>query len=190
LSSVTDGEHGLLLGWKNARGTNRDIGWAEAVGFEMLVRTINILHPGLPRVIAHGDNTGVIEGWWTGCHRNPETNTIFRCLHSCLAQTNHGGTVRTRYVPSAENPADGPSRGKYPPSYLLLPRIPISPPLVPFIIDASDPLTPDEQRPTPSSSPNVLSNSLHSRRQNIRDSHSRWQTARQEEDDLVRQTLV
>jgi hypothetical protein len=157
----------LLLGWKNTQGANRDIGWAEAVGFEMLVCTISISHPGLPRVIAHGDNTGVVEGWWTGRHHNPETNTIFRHLNSFLAQTNHGGTVHTRYIPSAENPADGPSRGKYPPSHLLLPRIPIPPPLVPFIIDASDPLTPDEQRPTPSSSPNVPSNSLHLRCKNI-----------------------
>jgi hypothetical protein len=130
------------------------------------------LHTGLTKVVIYGDNTGIIEGWWAGRHRNPETNNIFQCLHSFLAQTNHGRTVRTCYVPSAENPVDSPSRGKYPPAHLL-PRIPIPPPLVPFIIDVNDPLTPVEQEFTPSP-PNFSSNSLHSRRRNIQDSHSRW----------------
>jgi hypothetical protein len=178
----------LLPGWKNAQGVTRDIGWAKAVRFEMLICTINILHTGLTKVVIYGDNTGIIEGWWAGRHRNPETNNIFQRLHSFLAQINHGRTVHTCYVPSAENPVDSPSRGKYPPAHLL-PRIPIPPPLVPFIIDANDPLTPVEQEFTPSP-PNFSSNSLHSRRRNIQDSHSRWRITCWEENDLVRQTLI
>ena len=52
----------LLPGW-NQNG--KDISWAEAVAMELLVRTI--LRLGSPPGIKiFGDNTGVVEGWWTG----------------------------------------------------------------------------------------------------------------------------
>lgn len=122
----------LIPGWKGNSG-ERDIGWAEAIGFELLVRTtINHLdNPAIFKVF--GDNRGIVEGWWKGRSRNWATNLVFRWLLQLLDNTQC--SVLTRYVPSAANPADGPSRGKYPPRSQLLPPIPIPPELQPFIID-------------------------------------------------------
>jgi hypothetical protein len=49
-------------------------------------------------------------------------------------------------VPSSSNPADGPSRGIYPPSSLLLPPITLPPGLEQFLTDSQSPLTPTERR--------------------------------------------
>ena len=48
-----------------------------------------------------------------------------------------GLTILTRYVPSALNPANGPSRGIYPLASLLLPLLPIHPTLIGIIHDIS-----------------------------------------------------
>ena len=178
----------LLPNWQTARGSSRDIGWAEAVGFELLIRTLNLAFPGLSRVIVYGDNTGVVEGWWAGRHRNSETNFVFRRIHSILSQTDSVTHVRTEYVRSELNPADGPSRGIFPSPHLLLPRIPIPPSLVPFIIDATDPISPAEEQPPPRSAlrPVELKDSL-LRTQNAA---ARWQAATQEEDELIRESLL
>ena len=60
----------LVPGWK---ADGRDIGWAEAVGFELLARALcSVSQPGqFFRVF--GDNRGVVEGWWKGRSRNWET---------------------------------------------------------------------------------------------------------------------
>jgi hypothetical protein len=59
----------LLPGWKSSE---RDIGWAEAIGFEFLVRSL--IQTGHFSANTHlkvfGDNTGVVEGWWNGRSRN------------------------------------------------------------------------------------------------------------------------
>ena len=100
----------LLPGWKAA---GRDIGWAEAVGMELLVHTILQEQEGpLPGIKVYGDNTGVIEGWWSGKSRNPETNRVFKRLHRLLEE--HDSFLATEYVNTNQNPADGPSRGIYP----------------------------------------------------------------------------
>jgi hypothetical protein len=152
----------LLPGWK---GTGeRDITWAEAVGFEILVRIISreesssgkqikvchyhtyckYSHPNYPsHYQVYGDNQGVVEGWWNGRSRNRATNTVFRRIHQVLGEK--GFTVHTRYIPSKHNPADDPSRGIYGPQHLLLPKIPIPKELQPFIIDYDAPLTNQER---------------------------------------------
>ena len=60
----------LLPNWKSG---GRDIGWAEALGMELLTQAIleNTPHPCIQ---VFCDNTGVIEGWWSGHSHNPETN--------------------------------------------------------------------------------------------------------------------
>jgi hypothetical protein len=133
----------LIPGWKKE---GRDIGWAEAVGFELLVRTlITISTPGKCfRVF--GDNRGVVEGWWKGRSRNKETNHVFRRIHNL--STAHQCTFVTRYVPSKKNPADKPSRGIYASTSLLLPPIHIPQDLRPFIIDYDQAPLPSEQHLT------------------------------------------
>lgn len=136
----------LIPGWQTARGAKRDIGWAEAAGFELLVHALDKLTQPDSHVIAYGDNMGVVEGWWTGRHRNTEVNSVFKRIHNLLLISPRIAAIHTEYVPSKDNPADGPSRGIYPPQQLLLPRIPIPAPLLPFIVDAADDLTPTELR--------------------------------------------
>ena len=135
----------LIPGWQTLDGS-RDIGLAEAVGFELLIRTI----PRLGLVSGHlkvfGDNKGVIEGWWNHRSRNTASNRVFQRIHIFLEQFHHSLVIHSEYVPSIENPADTPSRGIYPPTELLLPRIEIPTDLDRFLADASSPYTPTEIR--------------------------------------------
>jgi hypothetical protein len=135
----------LIPGWK---ADNRDIGWAEAVGFEFLVLSIiQAQQPDpIPCFKVYGDNRGVVEGWWKGRSRNRATNSVFKRIHDSTESASC--VVLTRYVPSAHNPADGPSRGRYPPRSLLLPPIPIPSPLRDLVIDFDSPLHAKE-RETP-----------------------------------------
>ena len=122
----------LLPGWK-AEG--RDIGWAEAISFEFLTISLCrfVCQPHQCHVKVFGDNRGVVEGWWKGRSRNKPTNEVFRRVHQLEKASQV--TFHTRYVPSRLNPADGPSRGLYPPLSHLLPPIPISHELQPFLVD-------------------------------------------------------
>ena len=53
----------LTPGWK---ADGRDITWAEAVGMELLIRSILRDAPPGARFKIFGDNRGVVEGWWSG----------------------------------------------------------------------------------------------------------------------------
>ena len=119
-------------------GAQRDISWAKAIGFELLVRTLDLLPSAHNHFVVYGDNTGIMEGWWNGRHRNIKTNQVFRQIHSFLLEADHVHEVRTKYVPSSSNPADHPSRGIYNHRSLLLPRVPIPSQLIPFITDVED----------------------------------------------------
>jgi hypothetical protein len=130
----------LLPEWKS---DGRDIGWAEALGFYLLVATIFTSCDHKPFYKVYGDNRGVIEGWWKGCSRNRPTNEVFKlvhiaCLHSHLQ-------IITRYVQSKHNPADDPSRGIYQARNLLLPAVPIPQQWQLFITDFDAPYSLSEQ---------------------------------------------
>ena len=107
-------------GWKSQ---GRDIQWAEAIGFELLTICIFSLSNEGDHVVVYGDNRGVVEGWWKRCSANRPTNHVFRRILQLSEDC--GRTVHTRYIPSAQNPADAPSRGIYPPRSLLLSPISI-----------------------------------------------------------------
>ncbi|KAN0091428.1 hypothetical protein V8E55_004994 [Tylopilus felleus] len=65
------------------------------------------------------------------------TNATFRRIHNLLASPPR--QVFAKYVASADNPADGPSRGKYPPAALLLPQITIPEEISSHILDFNNP---------------------------------------------------
>ena len=129
----------LLPGWK---ANSRDIGWAEAIGFWFLVLTLTPTTPRGTHTKIFGDNRGVVEGWWKGRSRNKPTNDIFKHIHA-LSEA-QGVLFHTRYAPSKENPADGPSRGEYYHSSLLLPAITIPVSLRQYVCDFDAPCSPAE----------------------------------------------
>jgi hypothetical protein len=135
----------LIPGWKTLGGV-RDIAWAEAVGFELLVDAVLRIAPPGRHVRVYGDNMGVVKGWWNGRSRNRQVNEIFKCIHEKLEARNAVGTVHTTYTRSKSNPADGPSRGIFPPTSLLLPDLPIPARAAGFLVDALGPPTPAELR--------------------------------------------
>ena len=108
----------LIPGWSNE---GRNILWAEAVGMELLIRSVVREAPPGTRFKVYGDNRGVVEGWWSGRSRNQQVNEIFKRIHLHLSL--HKCSVYTQYVPSASNPADGPSRGIFPGLDRLLPPV-------------------------------------------------------------------
>jgi hypothetical protein len=133
----------LLPGWK---ADGREIGWAEAVGFEFLVRSLCslICEPRKQHLKVFGDNTGVVEGWWKGRSRNKPTNEVFRRILEI--EKERKVTIHSRYVASKQNPADDPSRGIYPPRSYLLPPIPIPNQLQPFLVNFDSLPQPAEQQ--------------------------------------------
>ncbi|PSR72775.1 hypothetical protein PHLCEN_2v11338 [Hermanssonia centrifuga] len=73
--------------WKligNWKADKRDIGWAEAVGFEFLVQTIVEAGASKRTFRVYGDNKGVVEGWANGRSRNPQVNGVFKRVHKLL----------------------------------------------------------------------------------------------------------
>ena len=65
----------LRPGWKSE---GRDIAWAEAVGMELLVRSVIEGVGPRSHFKVYGDNRGVIEGWWSGHSRNYQVNEVFK----------------------------------------------------------------------------------------------------------------
>lgn len=129
----------LLPGWKK---DGRDIGWAEAVGMLFLATLLATEYKRATHQKVFGDNRGVVEGWWNGRSRSIPTNDVFKLLHTLSEETQI--IFHARYVPTDENPADDPSRGKYGDTSCLLPTIPIPEVFQPLIIDFDAPITPSE----------------------------------------------
>ena len=152
----------LLPNWNSC---GRDIGWAEAVAMELLIRSI-FSTGRFQGILVFGDNTGVVEGWRAGRSRNPETNKVFRRIHALLEE--HDSVLKTKYVNTSFNPADGPSRGVFPPTHLLLPNIQLPDEIKPFIVDfdAPDHLSEETapRRPSPATKA-AIPPSEHLRRQ-------------------------
>lgn len=141
---VTMGNHWrawrLIPGWNTGE---KDIGWAEAVGFYLLIAIITNAHRSGGHYRVFGDNQGVVEGWWRGRSRNKPTNEIFKRIGELAQHTN--STIYTKYVPSKDNPADNPSRGRYSSLSLLLPAPTIPDFLTSFVVDFDHPLLPVER---------------------------------------------
>lgn len=119
----------------------KDIRWAKAIRFELLIHAIDPLLNQPTALIVHGDNTGVLDGWRIGRHHNHAVNAIFKSIHSFLESAQHTLSVLPHYVASVDNPADPPSRGIYGPTHLLLPSMVIPEHARDFLTDATDPLS-------------------------------------------------
>ena len=135
----------LIPGWQTLDGS-RDIGWAEAVGFELLVRYVSRFAGPSGHFRVYGDNKGVVEGWQNYRSKNKPVNGVFRRIHSFLDQFDHTLSVHPAYVPSESNPADPLSRNIFPSVDSQLPEIPLPTCLHRFIVDSSLPFTPTELR--------------------------------------------
>ena len=130
----------LIPGWQTLDGA-RDIGWAEAVGFKLLVRTLTRLIGSSGHFRVYGDNKGVVKGWWNNRSKSKSINNVFRQIHSFLKSFNNTISIHTAYIPSKSNLADAPSRGIYPPPELILPDIQLLTGLNRFIVDSTHPYT-------------------------------------------------
>jgi hypothetical protein len=132
--------NGWWRAWRFCKGFNRDgrnIGWAEATGFKILLRTLVQIGLAQGDIIAWGDNQGVVEGWWNGCSPNKPTNIVFRRIHSLQAE--YAFCVHTCYIRSANNPASQPSRSVLGAKHRELPRIPLPVELSGFLLEHSTP---------------------------------------------------
>lgn len=179
----------LLPGWQTLRG-QRDIAWAEAIGFELLITILaNLLdHPS--HILVYGDNTSVVESWWAGRHRNREINEVFKRIHSLVADpSNNIRGINTKFIPSGHNPADAPSRGIYGATHLLLPHVHIPQHLSELLVDFDSPINPSEIRALSEHLlPTRAANHIE-RLKRDQEARERSETLRFQQDDLIRQTL-
>ena len=120
--------NGKWLAWELKPGWRRDgrkIGWAEMTA--LLLSVVTILHAGGFRnthVIIHSDNEGV-RGALKPSNlksRGPAQNEILRHIVRHIMEDKIWITVE--YVNTKENPADGPSRGVFPPKAQIYTRPP------------------------------------------------------------------
>ena len=178
----------LRAGWQSLHGP-KDIGWAEAVAFELLVRTLDDILPSANHVILHGDNTGVVEGWRVGRHRNRAVNTIFKHVHAFIDAATRIRSIATRYVPSSDNTADEPSRGVYGSECLLLPAIPLPEHLRDFLTDATEPLSARELRELKEGRYSTNATRVFNERRIRQEAAERARAETQLEDKLIRSVL-
>ena len=120
----------LIPGWKSQ---GRDIQWAEAVSFKLLVISLCGLSSEGDHVLVYGDNCGVVEGWWKRCSANKPTNHVFRRIIQFSEDRQRA--IHTQYIPSTQNPADPPSHGLYPPHSLLLDPISVPAKIRSLLVD-------------------------------------------------------
>lgn len=122
----------LKSGWDS---DGRDIGWAEMVAIEMGLTAL--VHSGARDVhfLVHSDNTGVLGALNAGLSRSVQQNIVLRRIVEMF--TTYRVWFTTIYIASASNPADGPSRGVFPPfsSHISF-DVPIPPDLLPFLLSA------------------------------------------------------
>ena len=97
----------LIKGWKADR---RDIGWAESVALELAILHLIAIGYTQVNILVRSDNQGAIGQYNKGRGGNTPTNECIR--RSVVALMNASIDITPEYVPSEDNVADGPSRGR------------------------------------------------------------------------------
>jgi hypothetical protein len=114
----------LKSGWKGSNN-ERNIGWGEMVAVELALRTLVSSGFKNTRVLIRSDNEGVVGALKKGSSRGHEQNLILRKIVELIQE--HGIWVDCTWISTHNNPADGPSRGIFPPRsglYHKPPKIP------------------------------------------------------------------
>jgi hypothetical protein len=135
---------GKWLAWQFKDGWNsegREIGWAEMVAVELAVRTLITGKYTKCHIIVRSDNKGVVGALEAGRSRGTQQNSILREIVKLIQD--HELWISTTWIPTLENPADGPSRGVFPRKaslYAFPPKLPFH--LINFVhksVDYHDP---------------------------------------------------
>ncbi|KAJ2934248.1 hypothetical protein H1R20_g2850, partial [Candolleomyces eurysporus] len=103
----------LLPGWQSCNG-EKDIQWAEAVGFELLTLTLTRGSAAGTNFRVFEDNWGVVKGWQNFRSRNTAVNNVFKHILDHLKSYGSIKCVYPSYIRSSDNPADAPSCAQYP----------------------------------------------------------------------------
>jgi hypothetical protein len=107
--------NGKWLAWQLKEGWRseaREIGWAEMVAVELATRALVTGKYSQCHIVVRSDNQGVVGALKAGKSRGTQQNLILREIVK-LIQT-HDLWISTVWIPTLENPADGPSRGVFP----------------------------------------------------------------------------
>jgi hypothetical protein len=131
----------LLPKWNS---DSRDIVWAESIALELMAQAVVAEHGQNTSYRLHCDNRIVVDGWPNGQSHNRHVNFTFRRLHDLAEKTNC--IFLTQFILSALNPADGPSRGRFPPYSPSFTPIHPDHSVANFFIDTSLPRTQQETR--------------------------------------------
>ncbi|KAJ3825209.1 hypothetical protein F5880DRAFT_1478675 [Lentinula raphanica] len=87
------------------------------VAVEMCVRTLVASNKSNVRVVIRSDNMGVVGALKKNCSRGPEQNYILGKIIGLMQA--HTIWVECVWISTHDNPADGPSRGVFPPKNKL-----------------------------------------------------------------------
>jgi hypothetical protein len=120
---------GKWLAWQFKEGWRSEgceISWAEMVAVELAVRTLIAGKFTGCHVIIRSDNKGVVGALKARRSRGTQQNAVLREIVKLIQQ--HELWISTTWIPTLENPADGPSRGVFPVNSLLY----AFPPKIPF----------------------------------------------------------
>ena len=120
--------NGRWLAWQFKEGwrsEGREIGWAEMVAVELAIRTLISGKFSKCHVVVRSDNKGVVGALEAGRSRGTQQNLVLREIVRLIQD--HDLWISAAWVPTLDNPADGPSRGFFPCKdrlYAFPPRLP------------------------------------------------------------------
>lgn len=126
----------LKPGWKT---DGRDIGWAEMVAAELVMRTLIATGRHDCSLRIRSDNSGVVGALHGGCSRNAQQNQCLQRIVSLF--TERAIWPMLEWVSTKDNIADAPSRGILPPASERLPCPFAVPPRLRNFIESIVPFT-------------------------------------------------